>query len=56
MSKNNRLPKKQPQPQGVKRQEIEINQGNVPILTVRLLNDINANLIEIKEALKNVRP
>ena len=56
MTKNNRLPKKRTQPQAVKRQEIQIEQGNVPILTVKLLNDINENLREIKEALIHGRP
>ena len=32
--------------------EIEINQGNTAVLTVRLLNSINSNLMEIKELLK----
>lgn len=60
MSKNNRLPKKV---RSVKKQDpvpartnIEINPGNTAVLTVKLLNDINNNLTEIKEALIHGRP
>ena len=59
MSNHNRLPKKQVRDvkaqESVQRANIEINPGNTAILTVKLLNSINENLIEIKEAL-NGRP
>jgi len=57
MSKNNRLPKKQVRDvkgeEPALRANIEVNPGNTAVLTVKLLNDINNNLIAIKEALKD---
>jgi hypothetical protein len=57
MSKNNRLPKKvrdiKAQPE---RTDVQVNPGNTAVLTVRLLNDINNNLVAIKKALEHGRP
>jgi hypothetical protein len=44
--KNNRMPKAQP------RQEISIDPGNIDVLSVKLLNDINNNLVQILKELK----
>ena len=61
---NNRMPKKDKQVRDNKgeqaptpvRTTIDINPGNTTVLTVKLLNDINNNLVAIKEALANGRP
>ena len=61
---NNRMPKKNKQVRDVKgqgepvpvRTTVDINPGNTTVLTVKLLNDMNNNLVEIKELLKNGRP
>ena len=59
---NNRMPKKNKQVRDVKGQEepvrttIDINPGNTTVLTVKLLNDMNNNLVAIKELLANGRP
>jgi len=62
---NNRMPnKKDKQVRDVKGQDdpvpvrttIDINPGNTTVLTVKLLNDMNNNLVAIKELLANGRP
>ena len=61
---NNRMPKKTKQVRDMKGQgepvpvktTIDIIPGNATVLTVKFLNQINENLIEIKELLKSGRP
>ena len=60
---NNRMPKKPKQVRSVKQDKIQpqrtsitVTEDNAPILTVKLLNVINENLIALREEIKNGRP